>query len=238
MKKYVPLVFLLISGIANSAVDVTANPFGSVNVSVSSKEPNVIHIKNDIITAATANGGALIQDNVLSDGSLIFSTNEINPFSIIIETEKGFTFTARATPKKDLSSTSLIIHNLADKGNKVEGGDIISSGYSSYSNWITSTITNLVNGNVPDGFVDTSNRKYTVDKSLLSFFKISADKAWVNPEVRVIKLDIVNVSNKNLELNERYFWDKKVMAITFSPQLTMISPKSKMSVYIMFKEVK
>ena len=86
---------------ATNAMEIALKPFDSTNAIVSSKEPNIINVKNDTIAHITSKGGAILNDAITTDGSVVFSTSEIKPFSILVETEKGFNFTVKATPKKN-----------------------------------------------------------------------------------------------------------------------------------------
>lgn len=221
-----------------SAIDVTTEPFGTVNANVSSKEPNIIHVKNDKITHLTAKYGSIIDDEQTSDGSIIFSTLETKPFSVLIETEKGYNFTLNAVPKKEISSNSVVIHNLKDKGNDLSQEILNGSGwYKSYSGVIAKVFTDLSNNKVPDGFVETRNKKYDVPKELNSYFKVRKADAWVGQGMRVVKLDITNISLDPIELNERNFWTKGVMSISFSPRVYQLPPNTRVFAYVMLKEV-
>lgn len=220
------------------AVDLTAQPFGTVNANVSSKEPNIVHVKNDRITHLTAKAGAIIEDEATSDGSVAFSTLEKKPFSILIETEKGYNFTLNAVPKKEISSSSVVIHNLKDKGNELSQEVLNGKGwYNSYSGVIAKVFTDLINGRVPDGFVDTRNRDYDVPRELNGIFKVRKTEAWVGNGMRVVKLDITNVSMNEVELNERNFWTKGVMAMTFYPKVFKLPVNTRVFAYVMLKEV-
>jgi len=90
-KLKIALLMALFSQAAYS-VDVVLKPFGSTNATVSSKEPNIINVKNDTIVGITSKSGAILNDAITTDGSVIFSTSETKPFSILVETEKGFNF--------------------------------------------------------------------------------------------------------------------------------------------------
>lgn len=220
------------------AVDLTAQPFDTVNANVSSKEPNIIHVKNDRITHLTSKVGAIIEDEATSDGSVAFSTLEKKPFSILIETEKGYNFTLNAVPKSDMSSSSIVIHNLKDKGNEVSQDVLDGKGwYKTYSGVIAKIFTDLINGRVPDGFVDTRNRDYDVPRELNGIFNVRKTDAWVGNGMRVVKLDITNVSVNEIELNERNFWTKGVMAMTFYPNVSKLPVNTRVFAYVMLKEV-
>lgn len=220
------------------AVDLTAQPFGTVNANVSSKEPNIVHVKNDEITHLTAKVGAILEDEATGDGSVAFSTSEKKPFSILIETKKGYNFTLNAVPKSDISASSIVIHNLKDKGNEISEEVLNGNGwYKTYSGVIAKVFTDLINGRVPDGFVDTRNRDYDVPRELDGIFKVRKTDAWVGNGMRVVKLDITNVSSQEVELNERNFWTKGVMAINFYPKVFKLPVNTRVFAYVMLKEV-
>lgn len=234
---YLSFLALLVSK-SVYAVDLTAQPFGKVNAVISSKEPNILHVKNDKITNLTAKVGAIVEDEAASDGSIIFSSLESKPFSILIETEKGYNFTLNAVPKKDISSSSVVIHNLKDKGNSINENVLNGNGwYKSYSGVIAKVFTDLINNRIPDGFVDTRNRDYDIPRELNSFFKVRKTNAWVGNGMRVVRLDITNISSNSIELNERNFWTDGVMAITFYPKVFKLPAGTRVFAYVMLKEV-
>lgn len=218
-----------------NAIDITANPFGSVNAVISSSEPNVIHVKHDSIKSLTAKDGAIVQDELSNDGSVVFSTVEKKPFSIVIETEKGFTFTLKANPKEKAESASVVIHNLADKGEVSDEVIESLSRYQSYSGLITAILTDFINGKVPDGFVDSWSSKYKAGN--LDGLKVSSGGAWVGQNMRVVKLDVTNISMNEIELNERYLWTEKVMAVAYYPRVSVLRPNTRVSAYVVMKEV-
>lgn len=239
IKKIVPITLLsLLSTSAYSAVETVTSSFGTINAVVSSVEPNIIHVKNDAITNITAKSGAVMQETGTDDGSVIFSTSETKPFSIVIETEKGFTFNLRATPSEKAASNPIVISNLSDKGSKPKDDEIESfAAYQNYSGLIAHIFTELINNRIPEGFVDTSRTKFEIHNSMKNTFKVKNTDAWVGRGMRVVKLDITNISPNTLELNERYFWAKNVMAITFYPQVYRFPPNTRVFAYVMLKEV-
>lgn len=240
MKKYafpLTLIAMATSSIAQ-AIEVTANPFGTVNATISASEPNVIHVKNDRINSLSAKYGAVIQEEQLNDGSAMFSTTETKPFSVLIETEKGFTFTLNANPNKTANSSSVVIYNLADKGNEIEDINSSLARYQSYSGLITYVLTELLNNRLPDGFVETRKRSFDVPDSVKNVFKVRNTDAWVGQNMRVVKLELTNVSTSAIELNERYLWNKGVMAIQYDPKVTNIRPNTRVFAYVVLREVK
>ncbi|MFW9274900.1 hypothetical protein, partial [Glaesserella parasuis] len=76
-----------------------------------------------------------------------------------------------------------------------------------------------------------------VPDSLNSVLKVKAMEAWVGQNMRVVKLEVTNISNVELELNERYFWTKKVMAIQIDPNVSILRPNSRVFAYVILKEV-
>lgn len=237
IKKTIIPLSLLTLGISQQvyAIDVTANPFGSVNAVVSSTEPNVIHVKNDTIKSLSAKAGAIIQDELSSDGSVVFSTTEKKPFSVVIETEKGFTFTLKATPNSKSESASVVIHNLADKGEVSDEVIESLSRYQSYSGLITAILTDFMNDKMPDGFVEAWLTKYSAGHT--DGLNVRNVKAWVGQHMRVVKLDITNTSMNDIELNERYLWTKGVMAVAYTPNVTILHPNTRVYAYVILKEV-
>ncbi|NNH97768.1 TraK domain-containing protein [Pasteurella multocida] len=238
MKKLISVLTLSTLLSSNAiALDLVSKPFGTVYSTISSTEPNVVHVKNDAIVGISSKSGAIIQDSTIGDGSVIFSTKESKPFSILIETEKGHTFTLKATPKQT-SSTSIVINNFDDKGSS--SNEAIQQALSypqTYSGFISHVFTEILNKRLPNGFIESSNKSFQIDKSMQAYFKVKNTEAWVGQNVRVVKLEIKNISKTEFELNERYFWNKNVMAITFDPKTLNLYPQSTVYAYVMLREV-
>lgn len=223
---------------SSNAMEIALKPFDSTNAIVSSKEPNIINVKNDTIAHITSKGGAILNDAITTDGSVVFSTSEIKPFSILVETEKGFNFTVNATPKKNHNSASIVIHNLADKGKELDADSTgFSAAESTYSGLISQVLTELLNQRIPNGFVETRNRDFDVSPNLKGTLTIRNTDAWVGQDMRVVKLDITNISMNEIELNERILWNQGVMAIAFDPVATSLPPNRRVFAYVVLKEV-
>lgn len=240
MKKIIPITLLTLSASCSiQAAEVVTSSFGTVNAVVSSVEPNIIHVKNDVITGITTKSDAIIQQENTSNGSIIFSTEETKPFSVLIETEKGFTFNLNATPSSKAKSNPIIISNLSDKGSSKDHENEIESftSYSSYSGLLTNILTEIINERIPNGFVETSKTKFEINKELNAFFKVKNTHAWVGRGMRIVKLDITNVSPNRIELNERYLWNKNVMAISYYPGVSVFPPNTRVYAYVILKEV-
>ena len=229
-KLKIALLMALFSQAAYS-VDVVLKPFGSTNATVSSKEPNIINVKNDTIVGITSKSGAILNDAITTDGSVIFSTSETKPFSILVETEKGFNFTVNATPNKKNNAASIIIYNLAEKGKSQDADStLLNASDNSYSGMISRVLTELINHKVPDGFVETRKRDFAVPPTLKGVFTIRNTDAWVGE-------DMTNISQSEIELNERILWNNGVMAISFDPAATSLPPNRKVFAYVVLKEV-
>lgn len=230
---FLPCIFSNLS----YGIDLTTYPFGTVNATVSSKEPNIINVKNDKITHLTSKSeGGIFEDEATEDGSVIFSTKETKTFSILVQTEKGANFIVNAQPNKNVSSRSIVIHNLSDKGNSVSEEVLNNSGFDkSYSGVISYIFKELINGNIPNGFIESRKKDFPINNDLKHILKIRNTDAWVGENIRVIKLDITNISSSEIELNERYLWAKGVMAISFYPNATVLPPNTRIFAYVMVR---
>ena len=227
-KSLIVLALLSCSNVFAQDFSFSVENYGNISARVSSIEPNVIQVKNDVITAITSKDGAISQDNNTSTGGVIFSTREDKKFSIIVETEKGASFTVNAVPSKKQSSTTILINGIIP--NKSSSAVSHSSSNSSYGNQIVKLMQAFMNDKVPDSFEETSEN--WKDISLNPYFRISVNKAWQSDGIKVIKLLVNNITNGSIELNERYFWQKNVIAIAYYPNLIDLPPKKSVYVYI------
>lgn len=230
-KSLIVLTLLSCSNVFAQDYSFSVENYGNVSVRVSATEPNVIQVKNDVITSITSKDGAISQDNNTSTGGVIFSTIEDKKFSIIVETEKGASFTINAVPSKKQSSATILINGIIPNKSVTVSH---SSSNSSYGNQIVKLMQAFMNDRVPDSFEEASVS--WKDISLNPYFSISVNKAWQSDGIKVIRLLANNITNSSLELNERYFWQKNVIAIAYYPNLIDLPPRKSVYVYIFLQD--
>ena len=182
MKK---ILFLLIfATCATFAENLSIVPNSTTRISVSNTEPNAITVINDRIIEASATPGKLADKKATDSGALIFTTRQTSPFSLYIETEKGFGFIINAIPSKKSSGTSLRIMNAEAKA-QAESAQWENSS-DSYSELITRTLTAVINNTLPAGFVQNGRINVNWPAAALNHFRFHQAKSLQGKQIRVL----------------------------------------------------
>ncbi|QLJ63691.1 type-F conjugative transfer system secretin TraK (plasmid) [Serratia marcescens] len=226
------MVFSLICAGAQ-AQEIDINPNARVSVAVSNSDPNYITINDDRIKGILATKGVVTEQRVTDAGGLVFATVHDKPFSLYVTTESGFTFSLHATPRRQ-AGLSLIVNNKAIRA--TPDAATWEAEQSGYSALISRLVSGFVNNDMPPGFVYTKNRRIPLSPSVLQAFAVREVSAWRGHRLRIVRLDVSNRSDARIELNERYFWSPGVMAVSFWPQLDVISPGVTVSAIVLVRE--
>lgn len=218
---------------AAQAQELDINPNARVAVTVSTTDPNYITVNDDRVKGILATRGVITQQAVNDAGGLVFATVHDKPFTLYVTTESGFTFSLYVTPRRQ-AGLSLIVNNKAIRGTaQASAWEADKPGYSEL---ISQLVSRFVNNDMPTGFVYTKNREVPLSASVLQAFGVRPVSAWQGDRLRIVRLDITNRSAGRIELNERYLWSKGVMAVSFWPQLDVISPGVTVSAIVVLKE--
>ncbi|WGL93857.1 TraK domain-containing protein [Arsenophonus nasoniae] len=227
------LSFMLIST-SIWAENLTVTPHSVVRLSVSNREPNVIAVMNDRIVEANSAAGKLADKKATDSGALIFTTEETTPFSLYIETEKGFGFTVNAIPVKKSQGINVSVMNAEAKAdaNAQEWGKTSDS----YSQFITRTFTAAMNDNIPTGFVKNGRVNVNWSASALANFRFRDSVSFQGKNIRLLRVNVENKTSQPIQLNERVFWVPQTMAIAFNPTVNTLRPHEQVTLFLLIKE--
>lgn len=226
------LSFMLISA-SGWAGNLTVTPHSIVRLSVSNREPNVIAVMNDRIVEANSAAGKLADKKATDSGALIFTTEETAPFSLYIETEKGFGFTVNAIPVKKSQGINVSVINAEAKAEAVaeEWGKTSDS----YSQFITRTFTAAMD-NIPTGFVKNGRVNVNWSASALANFRFRDSVSFQGKNIRLLRVNVENKTSQPIQLNERVFWVPQTMAIAFNPTVNTLRPHEQVTLFLLIKE--
>ncbi|WON75523.1 type-F conjugative transfer system secretin TraK [Serratia sp. UGAL515B_01] len=230
------LLFMMLAALVTGsacAESVTLNPWGRITTIVSNSDPNSISVPDDRVVSIQATQGVLQSRSTTPDGAVIFTTLAEKPFTVFVQTESGFSFSVYATPRKQ-PGLSLVVNNRSIRGD--ERASQWESSQSTYSSMLTSLISQFINNKKPDGFVFTKNIDISLSPSVEQYFTVRPVSAWRGDQIRIVRLDLTNRASKNIELNERYFWSKGVMAVSYWPRIDYLSPGRTVSAVIVLRE--
>lgn len=227
---FVPLIMLSSYGFSDV---ITIEPMQKVSTQVSTTDPNVIAVYNDKITSVTANSGNILSNNKTGDGKIVFTTKSTKNFNMVIETENGFTFTLIAQPSSKFNGASLTVYNSQAK--PIDGDITFEQEGQSYSGLITMALSQVMKGNSPKGFIQTNSANMSLPVNMNQYFAVKGINSWNGSNFIIQKFQVTNISSRSIELNERYFWGQGIMAISFSPNITILKPNMSVTTYVVKK---
>lgn len=229
----IPLIVLSKSIFADS---ISIEPMQKIYSQVSTNDPNVVSVYNDKIISVTANSGNILSNNKTNDGKIIFTTKAKKSFNMVIETETGFTFTLIVQPSSHFNGTSLIVYNKQAKGND----DAISfkTDKESYSGLITDSLTQVMGGKSPKGFIETQSATHNLPINITQYLNVRGVNSWNGHNYIIQQFNVTNRTAQPIELNERYLWEQGVIAVSFTPNITVLKPNVSITAYVVRKGVK
>lgn len=216
------------------AETLTVTPNSAVRLTVSNREPNVIAVMNDRIVEANSAAGKLADKKATDSGALIFTTEETTPFSLYIETEKGFGFTVNAIPVKKSQGINVSVMNAEAKAEAV--AEEWGKSSDSYSQFITRTFMAAMNDNIPTGFVKNGRVNVNWKDSALNSFRFRNSVSFQGKNIRLLRVNVENKTTQPIRLNERVFWVPQTMVIAFNPTVNTLRPHEQVTVFLLIKE--
>ncbi|PHM59553.1 TraK domain-containing protein [Xenorhabdus ishibashii] len=226
----IPLLLLSKSIFAES---ISIDPMQKIETQISTKDPNVISVYNDKITSITANSGNILSNKKTTEGKIVFTTKATKSFNIIIETETGFTFTLIAQPSGRFNGASLTVYNKQAKGG--EEALNYEENNQSYSGLITASLTQIMKGKTPKGFIETKSASINLSSEIIQYLDVKGVNAWNGHSFVIQQFRVTNKTIHTIELNERYLWEYGVMAVSFSPNVTTLKPNMSVTAYVVKK---
>ncbi len=233
MKSKLLIFAMVLASSAAQAQEVDINPNARLALAVSNTDPNYISVMDDRVIAIQATQGVLSDKRTTAGGAVLFSTVSDKPFTLFVQTESGFAFSVMASPRKQ-AGLSLVVNNRQVRG--TEAAREWEGSQNTYSALVTSLITKFINNDKPSGFVYTKNRDVLLSPSTETYFSVRSVAAWQGDKLRIVRLDVTNRSTSRIELNERYFWSKGVMAVSFWPQVDQVSPGTTVSAIVLLRD--
>lgn len=223
-------VLLAVLAAAGAQADETLviTPNSQIAVQISNESPNAISVANDRITQLYADPGAITDKDNTPNGAMVFSTTSESPISFFVETEKGFFFSVLATPIAGPGHTLDVSNKLA-RGTKAAG---VWEKSLNYEEMLVSLNKQLLNGQMPDGFIETKNFTYAPAGEAGRYLKLKPLNAWVGEELRVIKFVARNTSGQYLELDGSMFWARGVRSVYVDRDVRKLGPEREVTLMI------
>ncbi|MGV6987307.1 TraK domain-containing protein [Providencia hangzhouensis] len=234
--KFLIVIPLLVLSKGVLADSISIEPMQKISSQVSTNDPNVVSVYNDKIISVTANSGNILSNNKTNDGKIVFTTKATKSFNMVIETETGFTFTLIAQPSSHFNGASLTVYNKQAKGN--DEAINFETDKESYSGLITDSLTQVMRGKSPKGFVETQSATHNLPTNITQYLDVKGINSWNGHNYIIQQFNVTNRTVQPIELNERYLWEQGVMAVSFTPNITVLKPNMSITAYVVRKGVK
>ena len=198
-----------------------------LNVVLSDSNYNRLVVKGDKITQAHFPDGRMALRNE-EDGSLYVMLGSHEPFTLFITTESGHHFSATVNAESSLGKTiEFVPQTSASAGLSLAKAALQMSPKPPMVDAISHLMMNMVNKEKPAGFDEKHHygRVIRWQQGLTLTPKITYQGLQLNGEV----IELYNAGKLPLDLNESWFADHDVKAVSLSA--TTLAPKQKTFVY-------
>lgn len=180
----------------------------TVNVNLSSIDPNIITVLNDRVSRVSVIKGVanISVDNKYGEINIKPSGgSSTKPFSMIISTEKGNRYTVIAVPKK-IPAQDVVLKNPSVRAYSNNASN------SSYIKEISLLIKNMIHGRDNKDYkkenVEVKNKENSSNPRLVTIYKGDIYDGEV--------YEYQNDTNKDIKINEQKFYKNNVVAVSVS----------------------
>lgn len=197
---------------AAAPIDLPATNGSSLAITVSRGNPNLLLIQGDSITGLTSSTTDIVSSEKAGKGAITFSTRAETPFTFIVETSSGQTFSVQATPVKGFGKSYRIIPEtpvIHEQTKLWEQG-------ASYETLLVTLNRGLITGHMPNGYslVDDREKNVVFDTPVRAIRQQVWDGGWL----RVEKYRLTNPLTQWLTLSERDYARGGVRSVMFWPR--------------------
>jgi len=192
----------------------------TVTVNLSTKDPNILSIKNDRIEKFSAVKGALISSLDAKRGVLTLkptNTASNEPFSVVVFSEKGKRYTLMIVPVAIPSQDVILVPELIGQ----EGGAVFEQ-RSPYTETVVALIRHMANNTFPEDY----KRIYVNEKSI-DFLEghLSMQSIYQGDSLKGEILEYVHKGLIKRDLSEKEFYTSGVMAVALSHEMVGYNDK-------------
>jgi len=183
----------------------------TVTVNLSTKDPNIVSIKNDRIEKFSAVKGALVSSLDSKLGVLTLKpTNTVSnePFSVVVFTEKGKRYTLMVVPVAIPSQDVILVPESIGH----EGGGVFEQ-RSPYTETVVALMKHMANNTFPEDY-----KRVYVNEKAVEFLEgnLSVLSIYQGENLKGEILEYVYKGLNKRKLSEKQFYTSGVMAIALS----------------------
>lgn len=214
---------------SSASINATVVPLvngGQANITISNSDPNLFTVAGDRITAITSSNSELTQQEQTANGGLIVSTLMKEPFTVILETERGLTFSVQAVPRTGVGRTIQLVSDLVGTGSEARTWEESNS----YESTLVSISQFLLSGMQPPGWqsIPVTSEKLAMPNGLVA----RPHAVWVGNHLKAVRYRVSNLSNTAIDITESDLWEKSVRAVLFTEPTRQLIPGGSFNVFI------
>ncbi|MEG0532629.1 MAG: type-F conjugative transfer system secretin TraK [Hafnia sp.] len=218
---------------AAAPVKVLVSPDAQVQIALSNTDPNMVVVPGDRIVAIDSAQGVFINANDYgqtgqANGGVVLMTKQDKPFTFYVRTEGGLTVSIIGVPQKregrivQLLSDSPVRHREAQTWERSHP----------YVTTLVELQRTLLNGKVPQGYVDSPVVRGPAFASLPAAVSVRAEQMWSGGGLRVYRLNVRNTGSSSVSLSERLFSAEGVRSVMIAPYGDNLMPATQTTVYV------
>lgn len=197
-------------------------------VALSNSEPNLFNVPGDTVLAVSGVDANLVRYEPTGNGGLVLSTLNKKPFTFVIETERGMTFSIRAVPRAGSGRTFQLVsasHGVSEPARIWEQSQ-------PYESMLVALNTSLMEGGLPAGYgqVPVTSERLAAPYGL----RAEAAQAWKGHHLKVVRFNVTNPGPSVRWVNEHDFWTVGVRAVMFDTPTRQIIPGGRAGVWVTF----
>lgn len=199
---------------------------GQFTLSVSSTNPNMIHIPGDVVSAISGPAGALTDKRLTSSGAVVFTAIADKPFTFYVETRKGQTFPVAATPVKGQGKVYRLLGDMPVSTPEAKAWETSQP----YESLLLSLNNQAMKSALPDGY--TPVKPDIAGMAVPSRLQAVAEQGWTGDALRIERVRITNPHSYGVALREQDFWTPGVRSVMFDSQATTLMGGATLRVFI------
>lgn len=218
---------------AADPVKVPVSPDAQVRIALSNTDPNMVVVLGDRIVAVDSAQGVFVNANDYgqtgqANGGVVLITKQDKPFTFYVRTEGGLTVSIVGVPQK---REGRIVQLLSDTPVRHRDAQTWERSHP-YVNTLVDLQRALLNGRVPQGYIDSPVVDVPRFVSLPTSMNASAEQMWSGGGLRVYRLNLRNTGSQATSLSERLFSAEGVRSVMIAPYGDNLMPATHTTVYV------
>lgn len=218
---------------AAAPVKVPVSPDAQVQIALSNTDPNMVVVPGDRIVAIDSAQGVFLNANDYgqtgqANGGVVLMTKQDKPFTFYVRTEGGLTVSIIGVPQK---REGRIVQLLSDTPVRHREAQTWERSHP-YVTTLVDLQRALLNGKVPQGYVDSPVVRGPAFASLPAAVSVRAEQMWSGGGLRVYRLNVRNTGSSSVSLSERLFSAEGVRSVMIAPYGDNLMPATQTTVYV------